>query len=451
VSDFQFDLLVVGAGSGGVRAGRMAAGFGAKVGIIEDRYMGGTCVNVGCVPKKLYAYAAHYHEDFKDAEGFGWSKQSPSFDWAVLREQKVSEISRLNGIYRNMLGNAGCTLIDGRGRIVDNHHVEVNGETYSAERILVATGGWPRKLGIPGEELAITSNEFFDLPSFPNRVLVVGGGYIATEFAGILNGLGASVKQVYRGELFMRGFDLEVRNFLAQEVRKKGVDLVFNSNPASIEAGENGYAVTFEDGSSETFDCVVAAVGRVPNTEGLGLENTDVTFDQSGYIKVNESYQTEDSSVYAVGDIIGGMELTPVALAEGMKLANELYNSNNYDVDYEFIPTAVFSLPNVGTIGFSEEEARDEFGDIQVFVSEFRALKHTLSGSDERTLMKLIVEAKTDRVVGLHMVGAEAGEICQGFAVAMKAGATKAMFDTTIGIHPTSAEEFVTMRSMTRT
>jgi len=451
VSDFQFDLLVIGAGSGGVRAGRMAAGFGAKVAIIEDRYMGGTCVNVGCVPKKLYAYAAHYHEDFQDAQGFGWSEQKPTFDWSVLREQKVSEISRLNGIYRNMLGNAGCTLIDGRGRVIDNHHVEVNGETYSAERILIATGGWPRKLGIPGEDFAITSNEFFDLPSFPNRVLVVGGGYIATEFAGILNGLGASVKQVYRGELFMRGFDLDVRNFLAQEVRKKGVDLIFNANPSSIERDGERYVVTFEDGNVETFDCVVAAVGRVPNTEGLGLENTSVSFDRGGYIKVNESYQTEDPSVYAVGDIIGGMELTPVALAEGMKLANELYNSNNYDVDYEFIPTAVFSLPNVGTIGFSEEEAREEFGEIQVFVSEFRALKHTLSGSDERTYMKLIVDTKSDRVVGLHMVGSEAGEICQGFAVAMKAGATKAMFDTTIGIHPTSAEEFVTMRSVSRT
>ncbi len=450
MSEYQFDLFVIGAGSGGVRAGRMSAGFGARVAIAEDRYMGGTCVNVGCVPKKLYAYAAHYQEDFHDAAGFGWSKQSPTFDWSVLRDNKVAEISRLNGIYRNMLNNSGCTLIDGRAKIVDSHHVEVNGTVYSTERILIATGGWPRDLGVEGSEYAITSNEFFDLPSFPERVLVVGGGYIATEFAGILNGLGATVKQVYRGELFMRGFDLNVREFLANEVKKKGVDLTVNLNVTKISKTAAGYDVSFTDGTTEQFDQVVAAVGRVPNVAGLGIENTKVTQNSAGYVQVNDSYQTEDPSVYAVGDVIGGMELTPVALAEGMKLANELFNSNNYDVDYEFIPTAVFSLPNVGTIGFSEEDAREEFGDIKVFESEFRAMKHTLSGSDERTYMKLIVETKTDRVIGLHMVGSEAGEIAQGFAVAMKAGATKAMFDTTIGIHPTSAEEFVTMRSVTR-
>lgn len=364
MSDYQFDLFVIGAGSGGVRAGRMSAGFGARVAIAEDRYMGGTCVNVGCVPKKLYAYAAHYHEDFQDAQGFGWQAEKPSFDWSVLRNNKVTEIERLNGIYRNMLNNSGCTLLDGRARIVDPNHVEVNGTVYSTERILVATGGWPRKLGVPGDEHAITSNEFFDLPSFPNRVLVVGGGYIATEFAGILNGLGASVKQIYRGELFMRGFDNEVREFLATEVRKKGVDLAFNLNVTQIVKDGEQYRVSFTDGSEEVFDCVVAAVGRVPNTHNLGLENTKVEQDGSQYLLVNDSFQTAEPSVYAVGDIIGGMELTPVALAEGMKLANELFNSKNYAVDYEFIPTAVFSLPNVGTIGFSEQEARAEFGEI---------------------------------------------------------------------------------------
>ncbi|MCP3908998.1 MAG: glutathione-disulfide reductase [Oceanicoccus sp.] len=445
---YDFDLLIIGAGSGGVRASRMAASFGAKVAVIEDRYMGGTCVNVGCVPKKLYVYASEYRNAFKDAQGFGWSTSAPEFDWPTLRDNKIEEISRLNGVYDTMLGGAGVTVIDGRGRFVDNHTVAVNDQQYTAERIMIATGTWPYIPEFPGSEYAISSNEVFDLEEFPKRMLVVGGGYIAVEFAGIFNGLGAQTTQLYRGPLFLRGFDQDIREFAAKEIAASGIDLRFNSNIATIEKQADGsLTALLEDGSSIVADAILYATGRKPHLQNLGFDNVDVALNDNGTIKIGENFQTSESNIYALGDITGGMELTPVALAEGMAFAKTLYNNEATTVDYDTIPTAVFCQPNIGTCGLSEEAARKKYSDITVYDSEFRAMKHTIGGRAERTYMKLIVDTASDRVVGIHMAGEDAGEIIQGMAVAMKAGATKAIFDNTIGIHPTAAEEFVTMRS----
>jgi glutathione reductase (NADPH) len=448
---FQYDLFVIGAGSGGVRASRMASSYGAKVAVAEDRYLGGTCVNVGCVPKKLFVYAAHYREDFVDARGFGWEVHKASFDWPTLRDNKTSEIERLNGIYGNILDGADVELIEGRARIVDAHTVEVNGQQYTCDKILIATGGWPFVPDFPGNEHVISSNEIFYLDQLPGSAVVVGGGYIAVEFAGILHGLGVNTHQLYRGPLFLRGFDEEVRKVLANEMSQKGIDLRFNCNVSAIEKRSDGkLQLTLDDGSTLVTDLVLYATGRKPLIADLGLENVDVALDENGAIKVNEQFQTSEPSIYALGDVIGGMELTPVALAEGMALAKNLFRNESIKVDYEYIPTAIFSQPNVGTVGLSEEQAREQYAEISVFTSQFRHLKHTLSGNDEKTFMKIIVDKSTDKVVGVHMVGAEAGEILQGIAVAMKCGATKADFDSTIGIHPTAAEEFVTMREATR-
>ncbi|MCJ8299570.1 MAG: glutathione-disulfide reductase [Pseudomonadales bacterium] len=451
MAEFDFDLFVIGAGSGGVRTARMAAAKGVKVAITEDLYLGGTCVNVGCVPKKLFVYSSHYADDFKEAKGFGWSVGESKFDWPTLRDNKTKEIERLNGIYHNMLVNSGCTLIEGRGVMIDAHTVEVAGVQYSAERILVATGGWPFVPEFPGSEHVISSNEVFFLETFPKRAMVVGGGYIAVEFAGIFAGLGAKTELLYRGELFLRGFDNEVRKFVAQEVAKKDVNLNFNCDIESIEKQADGsLLVTTKEGKTIETDCVMYATGRVPKVEGIGLEQLGVEQAKNGAIIVNENFQTSVPSVYALGDVIDRVQLTPVALAEGMALVNHLYNEGSADVDYDLIATAVFCQPNIGTVGLSEEQAREQYSDIDVYVSDFRAMKHTLSGSDERTLMKLIVDKATDKVLGVHMVGPDSGEIIQGIAIALKAGATKAVFDSTIGIHPTAAEEFVTMRSATR-
>ncbi len=447
MSDLDFDLFVIGAGSGGVRAARMAASFGARVAIAEDRYMGGTCVNVGCVPKKLYVYAAEYGKGFTDAREFGWNTKVNSFDWATLRDNKKTEIARLNAIYRKMLNGAGATVFEGRASIVDGHTVAVGKKKYSCGRILIATGGWPSVPDFPGSEHALTSNEIFDLDTFPKHIAIVGGGYIAVEFAGIFNGLGARVTQLYRGPLFLRGFDTDIRAHAAQEIRKTGVDLRFEVNVESIEATAKSYRLNLTDGSTLEADAVLYATGRTAHLDGLGLENVDVKLTRHGTIEVDEFYRTSEPSVYAVGDVIGGMELTPVALAEGMAFARREFGSAEAAVDYEFIPTAVFSQPNIGTVGFTEEEAKAEFGDITLYKATFRPMKHTISGRDEKTFMKLIVEDRTDRVVGVHMMGPDAGEIMQGIAIAMKAGATKADFDNTIGIHPTAAEEFVTMRA----
>ncbi len=451
MAEFDYDLFVIGAGSGGVRAGRMAAAEGVRVAVAEDRYLGGTCVNVGCVPKKLYVQASHYAESFHEAEGFGLSAGQVSFDWPRLRDNKTNEISRLNGIYTNLLKNAGCDLIDGRARVVGPHAVEVNGTTYSAERILVATGGWPFIPDVPGKEHVISSNEVFDLEVFPQDVLVVGGGYIAVEFAGIFAGLGANTHLIYRGDLFLRGFDQEIREYTAQEVAKKGVQLNFNTDIKAIQKLDNGrLKAELNDGRVLEADQILYATGRVPNVQGLGLEEQGVALAENGAVIVNDQFQSSVPSIYAIGDVIDRVQLTPVALAEGMALVRHLYSQGSPEVDYELIPTAVFCQPNIGTVGLSEEQAKERYADIKVFRSEFRPLKHTLSGSDERTLMKMIVDADSDRVLGVHMVGAEAGEIIQGIGVALKAGATKAVFDSTIGIHPTSAEELVTMRQPVR-
>ncbi len=450
---YDFDLFVIGAGSGGVRAARMAAAEGVRVAIAEDRYLGGTCVNVGCVPKKLYVYASHFRDQFEQARGFGWQTSDVPFDWATLRDNKKTEIQRLNGIYDSLLQNSGAQIINGRAKIVDPHHVEVAGQTYSAERILVATGGWPSVPDFPGREHVTTSNEIFDLPEFPQRIVIVGGGYIAVEFAGIFAGLGANTTQLYRSELFLRGFDQEVRTFVAEEMVKKGVDLRFKINVERIEKSDDGELnLTLTDGSQLRADCVLYATGRHANTDGLGLENAGVALQPNGAIKVNEQFQSNVPSIYAVGDVIDRVQLTPVALAEGMTLVRQLYQqpADGKPVSYELIPTAVFSQPNIGTVGLTEEQAREQCPQLAVYTSNFRALKHTLSGSEERTLMKMLVDRRTDRIVGVHMVGDDAGEIIQGIGIALKAGATKAIFDQTIGIHPTAAEEFVTMRTPTR-
>ena len=446
MTKFDYDLFVIGAGSGGVRAARMAAGFGARVAVAEDRYMGGTCVNVGCVPKKLYVYASEFGKAFKDARNFGWESAVPGFDWATLRDNKKNEISRLNAIYDNLLSGVQADVINGRGRIVDAHTVVVNEQSYTTEKILIATGGWPHIPDFPGSEYAISSNEVFDLEHFPRRLAIVGGGYIAVEFAGIFNGLGSQVTQLYRGPLFLRGFDADIRAHAAQEIIKTGVDLRFEVNVHSITPAAGGLQVELTDGATEEVDAVLYATGRKPHLQGLGLENVKVKLSDAGTIEVDDKFCSTEPSIFALGDVTGGMELTPVALAEGMSFARREFGGLENTVDYDFIPTAVFCQPNIGTVGFTEEEARAKFGHIRLFKSTFKPMKHTISGRDEKTFMKLIVDKASDRVIGVHMMGPDAGEIMQGIAIAMRAGATKAVFDTTIGIHPTAAEEFVTMR-----
>ena len=446
---YDFDLYVIGAGSGGVRAARFAAGFGAKVAVAESRYLGGTCVNVGCVPKKLLVYGAHFAEDFEQSSGFGWSLGEASFDWATLIANKDREINRLNGIYRNLLVNSGVTLHEAHAKIVGPHEVEVNGERFTAKNILIATGGWPQIPEIPGHEHAISSNQAFFLKELPKRVLVVGGGYIAVEFAGIFHGLGANTTLLYRGDLFLRGFDGSVRKHLQEELTKRGMDLQFNADIARIDKQPDGsLKATLKDGRVLEADCVFYATGRRPMLDNLGLENTDVQLTDKGFIKVDEQYQTSEPSILALGDVIGRVQLTPVALAEGMAVARRLFKPEQYrPVDYKMIPTAVFSLPNIGTVGLTEEEAWEAGHEVVIFESRFRPMKLTLTECQEKTLMKLVVDGKTDKVLGCHMVGPDAGEIVQGLAIALKAGATKRDFDDTIGVHPTAAEEFVTMRT----
>ncbi|MFC3285307.1 glutathione-disulfide reductase [Litchfieldella rifensis] len=452
MSEFDYDLFVIGAGSGGVRAARTAAATGARVAIAEDRYLGGTCVNVGCVPKKLYSYAAHFHDAFEDSAGFGWTlPEAPRFEWATLRDNKIEEIKRLNGIYGRLLEGADVRLINGRAKVLDAHRIEVAGETISAEKILVATGGWPWVPDFPGNEHVLNSNQIFDLPRFPERFLVLGGGYIAVEFASIFNGLGSDTHLVYRGELFLRGFDREVREFTRDEMGKKGVQLHFETNIECIDKLDNGLQVTLTNGERLDVDAVLVATGRKPHLAGLGLDRLDIALNDDGTLKVNDRFETSIPSILALGDVTGGPELTPVALAEAMHMVQHHFTDNPpRPLDYRNIATAVFCHPNIGTVGLSEEEARKQYGAIRVYSADFRPMKHTLSGSDERCLMKLLVDDASDRVVGAHMVGEEAGEVIQGIAIAVRAGLTKADFDATVGIHPTGAEEFVTMRSVTR-
>ena len=446
MAEYDYDLFVIGAGSGGVRASRMAAGYGARVAVAEDRYLGGTCVNVGCIPKKLLSYGAHFSADFADARSYGWSLGRPTFEWATLIGNKNKEIQRLNGIYERLLGNAGVEIINGRARMVDGHTVEIGDRRLTAKHILVATGSWPVVPDFPGNEHVITSNEAFFLDALPKRAVVVGGGYIAVEFAGIFHGLGARTTQLYRGPLFLRGFDQDVRQHLADEMTTAGVDLRFNANIARVDKTDDGLKATLEDGSVLEADAILYATGRRPMTGDLGLENAGVEVDARGAVIVDDFFQTSAPSVYALGDVIDRMQLTPVAIAEAMVLTKGLFGGESSPMDYRDIATAVFSHPNIGTVGLTEEEARAANSSIDVYRSSFRQLKLTLTERSEKTLMKLIVDRESDRVLGVHMVGPDAGEVIQGLAVALRAGATKADFDQTVGIHPTAAEEFVTMR-----
>jgi glutathione reductase (NADPH) len=447
MTTYDHDLFVIGAGSGGVRAARMAAGLGKSVAIAEDRYFGGTCVNVGCVPKKLYVYASQFSESFSAAQGFGWSAETHAFNWSVLVANKDKEIQRLQGVYDRLLQDSGVNVINGRARIIDAHTVQVGDIKYSAERILVATGGWPFVPNVVGKEYIITSNEIFNLKVLPKRIVIVGGGYIAVEFAGILNGLGVEVNIFERGDKVLRGFDEDIRDFLIQEMMNKGIKFYFNTSVDRIEHHGHDFVVYTEDGLAVETDLVMYATGRMPNSKGIGLDLLGVIVDEMGAIEVNDEYQTNVPSIFALGDVTNRVNLTPVATAEGMALVNNLYGVKSGKVDYDNIPTAVFSQPNIGTVGLAEAVARREYpDDIDVYKSVFKPMKNTLSGSNEKTMMKMIVVRSTDKVVGMHMVGQEAGEIIQGMAVAMRAGATKAIFDSTIGIHPTAAEEFVTMR-----
>lgn len=448
MTHYDYELFVIGAGSGGVRAARMAAGLGVRVAIAENRYLGGTCVNVGCVPKKLFVYASHFREDFNAAAGFGWSGNSPEFDWSHLMAKKNQEIGRLQGVYESLLSNSGVTVIEEQASLVDAHTVRLGEQTVSCERILVATGGWPSIPDIPGKEFVVSSNEMFALEQLPKRIIVVGGGYIAVEFAGIMNGLGVETTLCYRGDKLLRGFDEDIRDFAAEEMGKKGINILLNTQINAIEKNAEGLiAHTNQDQQKLEADLFLYATGRSPNTAGLGLQTLGVELHANGAIKVNEHYQTNIASVFALGDVTHRINLTPVATAEAMALVNELYSGKRTPVDYDNIPTAVFCQPNIGTVGLTEAEAKSRYTDIDIFKSTFTPMKHTLSGLDEKTMMKMIVRRSTDKVLGIHMVGPDAGEIIQGMAVAIRAGATKAVFDSTIGIHPTAAEEFVTMRN----
>ncbi|MGB5326375.1 MAG: glutathione-disulfide reductase [Pseudomonadales bacterium] len=445
---YDYDLFVIGAGSGGVRAARMAAQRGQRVAIAEKRFLGGTCVNVGCVPKKLFYYGAHFSSDFTDAAGYGWQLDKPGFSWPTLRDNKTAEIERLNGVYAQLLDNAGVTLLRGHARILEPHSVEVGGRRVSAERILVATGARPHIPVLPGSDLAISSDDIFYLDVLPQKALVVGGGYIALEFAGILHGLGVEVEVSYRGTQLLRHFDSSLGQRLLHEMQRQGIAVSMGSRVASMaEAGAGGIAVRFEDGSEKRYGQVLYATGRKPCTDGMGLENTAARLRENGQIIVDDYFQSDEPSVFALGDIIGTPELTPVAIAQAMAFVDNCYAGQRRKVDYNALATAVFSHPNIGSVGLSEQQAREQGIDVEIYETEFRHMKHTLSGREERTYMKLVVDRATDKVSGAHMMGQDAGEIVQGLAIALKAGATKAVFDATIGIHPTAAEEFVTMRT----
>ncbi len=445
MTQYDYDLFVIGGGSGGVRAANMAAGLGKRVALAEQRYLGGTCVNVGCVPKKLLVYASQFQEQFEAATGFGWTVGQSSFNWARLIANKNQEITRLQEVYNNKLQKSGVNVITGSAKLLDAHTVEVEGSPYRAERIVIATGGWPFVPGMPGKEYIVTSNDMFFLEHLPRRIIIVGGGYIAVEFASILNGLGVDTTLCHRGNKLLSGFDEDVRDFLAEEMTKKGISLLFNTDIEAIESAGDAFAVRLIDASKMTTDLVLYATGRTPNSSGFGLEALGVELDGEGAIKVNDDYQTNVPSIYALGDVTNRVNLTPVAIAEGMALIQTLYAKQPRPVDYDNIPTAVFCQPTIGSVGLTEAEARKKYPDIDIYKTRFTPMKSALSGLEEKTLMKMIVVRSTDRVVGLHMVGSDAPEIIQGMAVAIRAGATKAIFDSTIGIHPTAAEEFVTL------
>jgi len=445
MSRYDFDLFVIGAGSGGVRAARVSASLGARVAIAEMAQPGGTCVNAGCVPKKLLYYGSSFAEAFRDANGYGWDVLQPQFNWNRLLQHKDREILRLNQIYTKLIVDAGVFILYGKAMLTGPHSVVINGTTYTAEHILIATGAQPVLPDIPGAHYAITSNEAFHLPQLPEKMIIVGGGYIAVEFAGIFNGLGVQTTLVHRGHLPLRGFDEEVREVLAQEISKKGVRLLLNTEVTAFESAGKQLNVQLNNGTKELTEMVLCALGRRPNSASLGLETAGVSLDEDGAVIINRAFQTNIPSICALGDVTNRLQLTPVAITEAIALANTLFGNQPTEVDYTDVASCVFSQPNLASVGLTEEQARVKYGQINVFRNSFRPMKHTMTGVNEKTFMKLIVDQTTDKVVGAHMVGAEAGEIIQGIAIAIKAGVTKSRFDSTIGIHPTAAEEFVTM------
>ena len=443
---FDYDLFVIGAGSGGVRAARMSASHGAKVAIAEEHRVGGTCVIRGCVPKKLFVYASHFAEEFEDAAGFGWEVGQSSFEWSNLVANKDTEIDRLNKIYMRNLKASGVEILNGRAVFKDAHTVLLDGREITANYILIAVGATPFMPQIEGIEHAISSNEAFYLKDFPSDITIVGGGYIAVEFAGIFNGLGANVTLVYRGEEILRGFDGDIRTHVQEEMIKKGINIQTQNDVTSIKKVGKGFEVSFKNGTRRETSCVMYATGRVPYVQGLGLDTVDVELGSKGEIKVDAYSQTSVDNIYAVGDVTDRSQLTPIAIREGAAFAETVFNNTPLAVDHSNIPTAVFSQPPVGTVGMTEEEARDNKFDVDIYKSVFRPMKHTLSGRDEKTLMKLVVDRKTDKVLGLHIVGPDSGEMIQAFGIAVKMGATKSQFDATVAVHPTAAEELVTMK-----
>ncbi|MEQ9329788.1 glutathione-disulfide reductase [Thalassobaculum sp.] len=443
---YDYDLITIGAGSGGVRASRLAGRYGAKVAVVEELRVGGTCVLRGCVPKKLMVYGSHLRHEIEDMAGYGWTVEGVQHDWGAMSAAKDKELDRLHGIYMNLLSGAGNTVLDGRGVVVDPHTVEVAGKRYTAERILVATGGWPTLPDVPGIEHAITSNEALDLKERPRRIAIVGSGFIAVEFAGIFQGFGSETHLVYRADKVLRGFDEDIRTALTVELEKKGLNLLPETLPTRIEKAGDCYLVSLSDGETLEVDAVMYATGRSPNTKGLGLEQAGVELTANGAVKVDAWSRSSVPSIWAIGDVTDRIQLTPVALAEGQAFAETEFNGNPIKPDHDDVPSAVFSQPPVGTVGLTEAKAREKYGELDVYVSGFRPMKYTLTRNTERGFMKLIVDRKSQRVVGAHMLGVDAPEIIQGIGIAVRMGATKRDFDRTIGIHPTAAEEFVTMR-----
>jgi len=430
-----------------VRASRVSAGYGAKVAIAESGRFGGTCVNVGCIPKKLFSYAAHFREDFALAADYGWTAGEPQFDWAKLLANKDREIARLNSVYERVLSLAGVEIIRGRAAVRGPHEVEIGGKRHTAKHILIATGSWPQVPQIPGRELAVTSNEAFTLERLPKRVIVVGGGYIAVEFASIFNGLGVETTLAYRGKRLLRGFDAELGERLGEEMAAKGVKVQFGEEPKAITKRRDGaLEIEYMNGERQEADLVMFATGRHPNTADIGLEAAGVSLAEDGAVIVDKYSNSSVDSIHAIGDVTNRLNLTPVATAEAMWLARTLFHNEPTVVDHDNVPTTIFANPNVATVGLSEERARERFGAVDVYKTSFRALKLTMGDKKERTFMKLVVDRASQVVVGAHMIGVDAGEVIQGIAIAVKLGATKAQFDATIGIHPTAAEEFVTLR-----
>ena len=443
---YDYDLFVIGAGSGGVRAARVSAGHGAKVAIAEEYRVGGTCVIRGCVPKKLLVYAAHFREEVEDAAGYGWTIPEARFDWATLIANKDKEIGRLEAIYRKTLAGAGVALMEGRARLVGPHDIEIAGRRITAEKILIATGAHPVMLPGFDAENSITSNEAFHLERLPERIAIIGGGYIAVEFAGIFNGLGSKVSLLYRRDQILRGFDDDLRHGLAAELVQKGIDLKLHAMVHRIERVGDAWRLTLGDGSSLDVDKVMVATGRRPNTAGLGLEAAGVALAQHGAVAVDAYSKTSQSHIYAIGDVTDRLNLTPVAIREAMAFADTVFGGRPWAMDHEGVASAVFSQPPIGSVGLTEAKARERFAAVDIYKERFRPMKYTLSGRDEHTLMKLVVDRTSQRVLGAHMLGPDAPEIIQSLAVAVKMGATKQQFDEAVAVHPTAAEEFVTMR-----